>query len=57
MFQKMLAWMGEALLKMSDRASVVDESRVGNMISQRMADALRTWSLIYVNQSPGWERM
>ena len=52
MFQKTLAWMGEVLLKMSDPSSVMDDLRVGNVMSQRMTEALRTWSLMYVNQAP-----
>lgn len=51
MFQRILAWIREALNKMLNPSSVKQALKLDVMLSAPMVEALQKWSLMYINQS------
>ena len=52
MFQKILQWIREVVNKMLSISNLKQGLKIDVAITPLMADALQTWSLMYVNQSP-----
>jgi len=52
MFQKILSWIREVLSKMINPNNIKQNLRVEVAMNPLMANALQTWSLMYINQSP-----
>jgi len=51
MFQRILAWIREALNKMLNPSSVKQALKLDMLLSTRMTEALQAWSLMYTNQA------